>query len=198
VSEQILYLVRHGETVWNREGRIQGHMDSPLTERGIGQARRAGIALQELLGGGDQWVLRFSPLGRARRTAAIVAERVRDKLAAEHADERLKEVSWGAWQGLTRPEIAKREPAAWARREADPLRFTPPGGESYAMLFARARAWLESVAREPRLVVIGHGAWGRALRGAYLELGLEEAMAQDEPQDAIFRLTAGAVARIPT
>jgi broad specificity phosphatase PhoE len=123
---------------------------------------------------------------------------VRNKLVAQHPDDRLKEVSWGAWQGLTRAEIAKREPAAWQRREADPLRFSPPGGESCAMLFARARAWLESVASEPRLVVIGHGAWGRALRGAYLELGLEEAMAQEEPQDAIFRLTAGTVARIPT
>jgi broad specificity phosphatase PhoE len=123
---------------------------------------------------------------------------VRNKLVAQHPDDRLKEVSWGAWQGLTRAEVAKREPAAWARREADPLRFTPPGGESYAMLFARARDWLESVADERRLVVIGHGAWGRALRGAYLELRLEEAMAQDEPQDAIFRLTAGTIARIAT
>jgi broad specificity phosphatase PhoE len=75
VSEQILYLVRHGKTAWNREGRIQGHLDSPLTARGIAQARRAGTRLQELLGGPHRWVLRFSPLGRARHTAAIIAER---------------------------------------------------------------------------------------------------------------------------
>ncbi|MGH6901085.1 MAG: histidine phosphatase family protein, partial [Geminicoccaceae bacterium] len=177
MREPILYLVRHGETAWHREGRIQGHLDAPLTERGIAQARHAGLVLRELLDRPAPWVLRFSPLGRTRHTTAIIAALIEEKLAAQHADERLKEVSWGVWQGLTRSEIARCEPAAWQRREADPWRFTPPDGESHAMPAARAAAWLESVADEPRLVVVGHGAWSRALRGAYLDLSIEQAMA---------------------
>jgi probable phosphoglycerate mutase len=65
------------------------------------------------------------------------------------------------------------------------------------MLADRARSWLESVAGRPRLIVIGHGAWGRALRGVYQNLMPERIDALDEPQDALFRLAAGAVVRIP-
>ena len=67
MPEQILYLVRHGETTWNREGRMQGQGDSPLTERGIEQARRIGRTLERLLDGRMPAVMVTSPLGRARR-----------------------------------------------------------------------------------------------------------------------------------
>ena len=68
---QIIYLIRHGETTWNREGRVQGHLDSPLTERGIAQAKAAGRTLRPLLNG-ENFLLLTSPLGRARQTAALV------------------------------------------------------------------------------------------------------------------------------
>ncbi len=198
MAEQILYLIRHGQTEWNREGRVQGHLDSPLTALGRDQARRAGLALAPLLEDEPPFLLLTSPLGRAAASAALVVEALGQQLADRRVDDRLKEVSWGRWEGLTRAEIAAREPELWRWREADPWRRPPPDGESHAMLADRAGSWLDSVADLPRLIVVGHGAWGRALRGVYQRLSSDATMTLDEPQDALFRLTAGTVARILT
>jgi broad specificity phosphatase PhoE len=198
VADQTIYLVRHGETEWNREGRVQGHLDSPLTQKGRDQARRAGLTLAALLEGEPPFVLLASPLGRAEASATLILDALGPMVIETRSDDRLKEVSWGRWEGLTRAEIAALEPELWRWREADPWRHPPPGGECHAMLADRARSWLAAVAGLPRLIVVGHGAWGRALRGVYLGLAPAAAMALDEPQDALFRLVAGTVARIPT
>ena len=198
MAEQILYLIRHGETEWNREGRVQGHLDSPLTPLGQDQARRAGLTLAGLLEGEPPFLLLASPLGRAEASATLIVETLGHQLVDQRVDDCLKEVSWGRWEGLTRAEIAAREPELWRWREADPRHRPPPGGESHAMLAARAGSWLDSVADLPRLIVVGHGAWGRVSRGVYQHLSPDEATALDEPQDALFRLNAGTVAPIPT
>jgi broad specificity phosphatase PhoE len=198
VAEQTIYLVRHGETEWNREGRVQGHLDSPLTARGREQARRAGLTLAELLAGEPPFELLASPLGRAQASAELVLEALGPLVTNRRNDDRLTEISWGRWEGMARAEIAAREPELWRWREADRWRHPPPDGESHVMLADRARGWLESVAVLPRLIVVGHGAWGRVLRGLYQDLRPEQIDALDEPQDALFRLAAGTVLRIPT
>jgi broad specificity phosphatase PhoE len=142
--------------------------------------------------------MRVSPLGRTRRSAQLILEALGDLVTEEQVDEQVIEVSWGRWNGLTRAEIAARESKEWQAREADRWNVAPPGGESHAMLAERVRGWLEGMREVPRLIVVGHGAWGRALRGVYLRLPPEQLMELDEPQNAIFRLTAGTVARIPT
>lgn len=198
MEAQTIFLVRHGQTVWNREGRVQGHRDSALTARGVEQARRAGRTLAALIAGRPPYVLHISPLGRARASAGLILEAIGPLLAGQRVDERLMEVGWGRWEGLTRSEIAAREPALWQAFEVDRWHVAPPGGESYAALTERACGWLESVRGEPRLIVVGHGAWCRALRGAYLGLPPTRTVALDDPQDAVFRLSAGSVARIGT
>jgi broad specificity phosphatase PhoE len=198
VADQTIYLVRHGETEWNRQGRVQGHLDSPLTPLGEAQARRAGATLAAMLDGRPPLLLLSSPLGRAEASATLILEALGPIVGERRTDDLLKEISWGRWEGLTRGEIAAREPELWRWREADRWRRPPPAGESHAMLADRARVWLESVRGRPRLIVVGHGAWGRALRGVYLGLGPEQTEALDEPQDALFRLSAGTVARIAT
>ena len=112
----MIYLIRHGETEWNRAGRMQGQLDSPLTERGQTQARAVGETLAELTGGGDGLAMVASPLGRTMATATLIAEALGAKDIA--ADERLMEMSWGDWDGLTHPEIEARSPGELARRKA--------------------------------------------------------------------------------
>ncbi len=198
MADQTVYLLRHGETEWNRVGRVQGHLDSPLTARGCEQARRAGATLATLLENEPPFLLLASPLGRAEASARLILEALGPTVKEWRTDDRLREISWGRWEGLTRTEIAAREPELWSWREADRWRHPPPEGESHAMLADRARSWLESVADLPRLIVVGHGAWGRALRGVYQDLRPEQIDALDEPQDALFRLAAGTVLRIST
>ena len=196
--DRLIYLVRHGETEWNRARRMQGHRDSRLTERGAEQARAMGRTLAGLIGD-DGIDMVASPLGRARQTAALI--RAEMGLAGDcPTDDRLKEMTWGAWDGLTRDEIEARDPGALGRRRQDVWHhwnFEPPGGgESYAMLAARVGAWLDDVARGRRLVVVAHGAVGRVLRGLYAGLGQAETLALDETQNAFFRLHRGAIERI--
>src|SRR5947209_10226458 len=99
-----IYLFRHGETVWNAEKRAQGHLDSPLTAAGRAQAKAMGRALaHELAQAGyapSMVIVRASPLGRVRETLALAAAAA--GLVHEEAchDHRLREMSWGEWDGL--------------------------------------------------------------------------------------------------
>lgn len=192
----MIYLVRHGETVWNREGRMQGHLDSPLTPLGEEQARRVGEALGRAIDGGDRFAVVSSPLGRTRRTAAIIKVAAGWKAGAIATDDRLKEMTWGAWDGLTLDEIEVREPGEFERRRRNRWHYRPPGGESYEMVAARARDWHDAAMPGARLIVVAHGAIGRIIRGHHAGLSQAETLTLEEPQDAFFRLHEGRVERI--
>ncbi len=191
----MIYLVRHGETVWNRDGRMQGHLDSPLTEKGEVQARRIGETLRTLIDRGSFDVI-VSPLGRARRTAEIICGALGWDPRVCSTDDRIRELSWGEWDGLNHDEIEARYPGERRRRRENHWHYVPPGGESFEMVAARAKDWLDGIAPDRRLVVVAHGAVGRVLRGLYTGLSQSETLAQDEPQDAIFALHGGEIDRI--
>ena len=194
----MIYLVRHGETEWNRTGRMQGHLDSPLTARGEAQARAIGETLRELLDGSDYDMV-ASPLGRTRATAAIIGRVLGRDPETMTIDERLMEMTWGDWDGLTLAEIEARDPGALARRRADHWDYRPPGGgESYVMVALRVGDWLAGRNSDQPLIVVSHGGAGRVLRGLYAGLSHTETLAQEEPQDAIYLLRDEQVGRIDT
>ncbi len=184
----MIYLLRHGQTVWNREGRNQGQRDSPLTRRGIAEAEAMGRRLRAEIGDPRPWAVVSSPLGRAWQSAAIVSEILDlDPYAIEH-DVRLAEIGFGAWEGRSFEQIETEQPGVLAERAADKWRFRSPGGESYADLSARAGAWLSSVPEWAKLIVVCHGGTGRALRGCYAQLSKEVTMCLENPQDELYRL----------
>jgi len=191
-----IYLVRHGETEWNREGRMQGHLDSPLTERGEDQARRVGRLLAELVPEPAHHVVTASPLGRTRRTAEIVCETLGQDLANCRFDELLIEITLGEWDGMTAEEITAADGETWRLYRNDHWNYVPPGGESYAMMANRARRWLATTTARRDLIVVSHGAFGRVLRGVYTGLDSKQTLSQEEPQDSVFRLSGGSIARI--
>lgn len=193
---QTLYLVRHGETEWNRAGRMQGGLDSPLTERGQDQARRVGLLLRDLIEQPDTCAMIVSPLGRARQTAGIIAEAMGIPADRFTADPLVREVTWGDWNGMTREEIIAADPEHWRRFREDHWIVAAPAGESWAEMSERARQWLDTPVAQGNVLLVSHGAFGRALRGRYLGLGPDDTMALDEPQDAVFRLSHGAASRI--
>ena len=129
-------LIRHGPTVWNAEGRIQGRRDVPLSDEG----RRLFATL--LPPPGFEHVRAFvSPLGRAQETASLLG------LANSVIDERLVEHDWGQWEGLTREEILARDGKDAFVRAGSGIDFTPRGGERTADLIARVRAFLVDVGK---------------------------------------------------
>jgi broad specificity phosphatase PhoE len=193
-----LIYARHGETVWNRQRRVQGHRDSPLTLRGWLQARALGGLLSRHFGdslAGFTW--RASPLGRAWQTAVVLAETTGVDPAAIAHDDRLREMTWGDWDGLTAAEIEARDPELWRARLADRWTVAPPGGgETQADIVHRAAAWLLELPPGARVVAVAHGALGRAMRTAYLGLPPAAMLEMDEPHDALFWFTRGELVRL--
>ena len=192
----MIYLVRHGETEWNRAGRLQGQLDSPLTARGQAQARAVDETLAGLTNGGDGLVMVASPLGRAMATAALIAEALGAKNIA--TDERIMEMSWGDWDGMTHPEIETHSPGELDRRKAGRWDHRPSGGESYAATALRVAGFLADVDPEQPLVVVSHGGTGRVIRGLYSKLSHDEMLILEQPQDAFHRLYQGQIGRIDT
>jgi probable phosphoglycerate mutase len=187
----MIYLVRHGETEFNRERRLQGHVDSPLTALGRRQAEAVGSRLRDLLADAAGWRVVASPLGRTVRTAEIVAERlgVRDI----EIEPRLIELSWGEWDGRLRADLAQAAPAFGSSNWA----FDAPTGETFADVCGRLGGWLDELPEEDgrRVIAVSHGVAGRVLRGLYAGLPVAAMKTHDSPQDAVFRLSGGEIAR---
>jgi len=160
-----IYYIRHGETSWNAEGRLQGTLDVPLNELGRKQAVHAGNILGELLvrDGRDKGTIPFvaSPLGRARVTMDLVRE-VLDLPPGGYAiDDRLREIGYGEWEGSTLPEVRAKDPELYARRLTQKWTMSAPGGESYASVQLRMRDWYDSLKADT--VAVAHGGTCRAL-----------------------------------
>ncbi len=190
----VLYYIRHGETDWNVEGRLQGQRDIPINASGRAQAYRCGAILRDLLAresGEPDFVA--SPLGRAGETM----ERIRGVLGLDpkdyRVDARLTEVSFGLWEGFTLAELATRFPDEAAARERDKWNFTPPQAESYATMSRRMRAWHDALTRDT--VAVAHGG---TLRGLIVQLGIaskEEAPFLDVKQGVVYVIRDGSMSR---
>jgi len=174
--------LRHGETAYNAESRLQGQLDIPLNARGRDQARSIGKAL----GAGAGAEIReidaanaffASPLVRARETMDIVRDAMGLAPGRYKLDARLKELSFGAWEGMTWREIEARDPGGIRTRRKDKWNFAPPDGESYAMLAERLRPWLSRLTGDT--FVVSHGGVARALMT--LIAGVAPAKAAEAP-----------------
>jgi len=179
-----LWILRHGETEWNRAHRWQGRHDSPLTEAGEAQATQLGALLVNRGITPDSHRFVTSPQGRAARTAALILDAIGSEAGAE-TNNRLSEIDVGDWTGLTRDEIG-----APATGDAFlDIYARAPGGEGFDALDARARAVLASL--DGPAVLITHGITSRFLRAAALGLGRERAEDIPGGQGVAHRLSGG-------
>ena len=161
-----LLLVRHGETAWNAAGRFQGHMDVPLSPHGRQQA----AALARTLAAEPVHAVYASDLQRTWETALILAAPAGLQVQQEP---RLREITFGHWEGLTLAEIEQHHATALAAWRADPMQVAPPGGETLAQVTNRvqaAMAHLVAIGQEYTVVLVAHGGSLRVL--LCLALGL--------------------------
>ncbi len=157
-----LWILRHGETEWNRAGRLQGQLDSPLTETGVAQARAQGAILRELdLPKGVQMTV--SPLERALRTAEIANAALGLPLVQDPA---LMEINLGQWQGQTPLELAKTHPDLDMHGDPHLWKFGAPGGETLSEMTERVRGVLSRITAPT--VIVTHGVTSRLLRALAL------------------------------
>jgi probable phosphoglycerate mutase len=167
-----IYFIRHGQTEWNAKRQLQGQRDIPLNDAGCAEARRCGEILRDILARdgrspGDLDYL-SSPLVRARQTMELVRAALGLDPPGYGTDPRLREISFGKWEGLTLADLKSSAAAQLARREQDPWHFAPPDGESYEQLTLRIAQWHQNLARDA--VVCSHLNTGRALM-VHLGLG---------------------------
>ena len=193
-----LYLLRHGETAWNLDRRMQGSKDSALTARGRAQAAAMGRALAaELARDPGPTVFLRSPLGRTCETASIIGRELGLDPSQWRDDPRLAELRYGDWEGSTWAEIEARHPNALAGWRADPEGFCPPGGETHFELRRRSAAALaDIIASGTRTVVVSHGVSGAVMRGLLHGLDARAMFVLEKPQDAFFRLLEGREERL--
>jgi len=161
-----IIFVRHGETAYNAENRLQGQRDVPLNARGRDQARAVGRTLRARIGSEIDRIeaagaFVASPLLRARETMEIARAAMDLPPKRYRLDAALMELTFGAWEGLTWHELRARAPDGVKARRTDKWGFVPPGGESYAMLAERVRAWLAALPGDT--FVVSHGGVARAL-----------------------------------
>lgn len=172
-----LFLVRHGETDWNREGRLQGGKDIPLNALGRMQAEEAARRLKALTPYYATIDYLCSPMARARETMTILRRELDLPPEEFRIDERLRELTFGDWEGFTWREIRKSGNASERERaqarERDKWGFVPPGGESYRMLAERIRPVLEGLA--PDTVMVSHGGVARAVLALIGAVGTADA-----------------------
>jgi alpha-ribazole phosphatase len=148
----LFYLVRHGETEWNAEGRFCGRTDVPLSEAGRRQARSLAERLKPL----PFLALYSSPLERALETARLISQRFG---LEPILDERLVELNYGQWEGRTLAEIMKNDPETFQAWDADPAQVAPPGGETGLEAQQRVVSFLDFLAaRHPQghVLVVFH------------------------------------------
>jgi len=161
----VIYFIRHGETEWNAEHRLQGSRDSALSARGREQASRCGQLLRDVFARAGRAVSDLdyvsSPLLRARASMELVRTGLGLDAGGYRTDDRLAEIAFGEWEGLSFADLKSRAADLLALREQDPWHFVPPGGESYVQLLARVRDWHGSLRRDA--VVASHLNTGRAL-----------------------------------
>ncbi len=143
-----LWLIRHAQTIWNAEHRIQGQRDAPLSSQGLEQAARLARRLQHV--SFDR--VYSSDSGRAQHTAEVALPGC-DVMT----DTRLRELSYGTLEGKTHAEFVAGETEAYAAHRSDPYAVPLPGGESWQDLGVRVSAWLAELPPEGSVAIFSHG-----------------------------------------
>jgi len=187
-----LILVRHGESEWNRAGRIQGQVNSPLTDLGINQAK----AIRDYLSGiliNQELEIYTSPLDRAIQTAEIIAQGIDHPSSKIIIEERLNDFNVGEISGTFGwDKVAEIFPEQAQLRLQDPMRFHPSGGESGAEFEARLRSLLEDLMDDGTLkLMVSHGIVNKFIRGILKNLSGKEMVELGESQNTIYRLEQG-------
>lgn len=168
MASPVIYYIRHGETDWNVQGRLQGGRDTRLNTHGRAQAAHCGEILRDLFtrAGHDASSLDYvsSPLMRATETMEIARSALALHPYRYRIDPALAEINFGDWEGFTIRELRERDPQRIAQREQDKWHFLPPGGESYEAVSKRIQAWHATLTGNT--VVTAHGGTARGLLAA--------------------------------
>ncbi|HCE3313953.1 TPA: histidine phosphatase family protein [Vibrio parahaemolyticus] len=187
-----IFVLRHGETEFNADKKLQGHCNSSLTSKGSDQARRVGTTLKQYV---ENRLFRVysSTLGRALQTSQIVCQELNYSYENLNKEPRLKEFSLGEWEQRTIPSLEQEIPNLLAQND---WYLQAPNCETYESVRERLSSWLSDVTHDEDIVVVSHGLTGIVLRGLLLGMDYTQVWQQDLPQDAFFIIEDGRITRV--
>ncbi len=181
-----LFVMRHGQTVWNLAGRFQGRLDSDLTALGRGQAKQQAGILQALKLPKSATGCFSSPQGRALATAKIALAPLGQAIVADH---RLQEIAFGDWEGMTTLDIEHHAPDVKTGGPDKSWYFSAPNGESFQQIGHRLRQFLQSLDRPA--AVVTHGFTSIILRGIWLGMDKADMLVLPHKQGCVYHLSRG-------
>jgi len=168
------YIARHGQTVWNEEGRLQGWLNSDLTAKGIKSAKRLGASVRDI-----QFDALYSSPSRRALETLMIARKVEEKDIIK--DARLLEINLGKWQGLLLEEIKMKFPVENKIYFNSPEKFKMEGAESYFDVYDRVLLFIndiiktyESMGTTKRILIITHGITLMMMRLIFHDVAIEE------------------------
>jgi len=187
-----IILLRHGQTLWNLEGRYQGQLNSDLTTLGKEQAKNNAIKIEKVIGdfSSEQNSFKFfsSPLGRAKETAYIISDTLGLDRKNIIFDSNIQEVNYGIFEGETKEFCKVTYAKEFKEREANKWSYTLEGGESYEMVTKRIHLWLEHVKDEKIVILVAHEMINRALRGIYCSYDKKKMLKLRQKNDIVLKL----------
>lgn len=184
-----IYFIRHGETDWNREGRIQGQIDIPLNDAGHRQAIAISRGLKAFLGNTNIDLFVASPLTRTRQTMGHLLREFDLPETRAEIEPAMLELAFGVWEGHLFKDL-KTNPD-YPRDLAKRFRWRPPQGESYEEGRERVRQWIGRL--DGPTVIVAHGAIGRCLIGLVSDLSPTNIIKAPIPQGHFCRLKDGRI-----
>jgi len=186
----MILICRHGETQWNIQERKQGSLDSPLTITGLKQGKSLAKMLEEHIDLQSSTIL-CSPLARTKQYASIICDTSGVSYAGVTFDDRLKEHSFGLWEGLNEVEIEEAFPGMVKAREADWWDYRVPGGESYALLEERLQPFVDDLLDSDNYVIVSHEMVSKVLRKILLEMSEEACLALGHKHSHVMKIDKG-------
>ena len=184
----MIYIVRHGQTQWNLQGKKQGWKDSPLTRKGIQQGTDISELLRQTVNGSiSNYKFVISPLWRCQQFASIICEELGHDYKDCIIEEDLKEHGFGDWEGKTEEQINTEYPGAWDDRLSNRWYYVAPGegGENYDTLFKRVRSVYQKYQNQD-VIFVCHEMVSKVLRGMMLGLRTEEIPLLKHRQNKIY------------
>jgi len=188
-----IILLRHGQTLWNVEGRYQGQLNSDLTGLGKEQAKKNAIKIAKLIEIRKRNSFKFfsSPLGRAKETAYIISDTLGLNRKDIVFDSNMQEVHYGIFEGKSKDFCKAAYAKEFQEREANKWSYVlEGGGESYEMVTQRIYRWLERVKDEECVLLVAHEMINRALRGIYCSYDKETMLHLRQKNDVVLKLEA--------
>ena len=183
----MIYLVRHGQTIWNIEGKRQGSLDSPLTLMGVEQASQVSDILKAHIKNVNDMKFVSSPLARCKQFTSLICEHINYEFSSVNFSDNLVECNFGRWEGLTEQQAKLQFANVYESRQLDKWNHVIPGGESYKSFYDRVKKFLSKIGNED-CIVVAHEGTSKMIRGVVENKTCEEILKSKHKQPDVYRL----------